>query len=141
MEANNLNQEVCELFGIDSSQCSRLTVEFAAGRPPKATADIYKPTDSELIDLLAKYKNLMKKSEPMPDSEPAAETVRIMGDEVKKPSTSWQKQDFDIFHKTVSDAQKSYSEYVVHRKNCLYLFFAFCSCALSFLAGLFLGDL
>jgi hypothetical protein len=65
MEAKKLNQEVCSLFGIDSSQCSKLTIEFAAGMPPKATADIYKPTESELMDLLAQYKHLMKKSPPL----------------------------------------------------------------------------
>jgi len=44
---------------------------------------------------------------PMPDSESVAETVRIMGDEFKKPSIPWQKQDVDTFHKIVSENNRA----------------------------------
>jgi hypothetical protein len=44
---------------------------------------------------------------PMPDNDHVAQTVTIMEDEFKKHSAPWQKQDFDVFHKIVSDNNKA----------------------------------
>lgn len=61
MNLAELNTKVCELFGIDASQCVKLTVEFNPLYPPKAIAEMFpKATNEEIIKTLDGYKHLAK---------------------------------------------------------------------------------
>lgn len=67
MEPQELNTKVCKLFGIDASQCVKLTIEFDPLYPPKATAEMFqKATNDEIVTTLYGYKHLVK---AMPESD------------------------------------------------------------------------
>jgi hypothetical protein len=64
MELQELNSNVCKLFGIDAGSCVKLTIEFSPTEPPRATAEML-PAESndEIITTLDGFKHLVKSAD------------------------------------------------------------------------------